>query len=1041
MAPCPLSARIMMRGVLACVLLALLAGVAPARAATPSIRFEPDISTFPIGGLGGTVDIVADNIPATGLKAFQLKMNFSSSGASLPCVQFVDADVDPDLLAAWGGVANETIQVSSFTTQITWNASPVTAIQGGPTGTVRLGSLTLTGETGPQYTGCVAGTAGVITWDRTFTRFATISPFQFQGFFPLVEGIWALNNQVDVDLAIDCIQTSPAMPDFYAEGDTITLECNLLNQDFGWIPRNVGVIAVVSPDETVGPSDIRIDHENVLIPSPGQSNPVVLTGIPVFSAPGGQILYFCARADIGFNMADFRVGSLYESDETDNNFCRPVTVLDPTRDLAVQSFSVVPGSTDPNTFRPGSVFAASYTLVNYGNSSVRGHRNGIFLSDDPSMGDPNDLLVCHLTEGDFPGVQGRGGTISRVYGEQDDTSPSNDLACEIPFELTPGTWYVGLVADLDDEIAEVSEANNTASVPIQVGLPADPILRPADPAANLASHIRITGPGTTPARIIISGVRDLAAFEFTVNWSPPELAELGSTGAGFIPYFNRTFLRQNGRTANWSDCWDTNLDNATGQVTLGCASTGTEPGATSAALEWLVEIGFTALQPGTNGVITLSDVSVSDTTGQAIPVQAQPGTFEVGGFPDLQVGQVSVQNRIVPGIPFSITYWIDNMGFGESPPGTRSEAIVSVDDIIDPAAGDSIACFRNEPDSIPALTSVQRSMDDCLLLTDARPGLYNIGLRASSSPARIETLRVSPRLFALRKSGGGKVLQSLLPPEGPGGTTGKPHGSIRDFDARSIATLKSEPQNLNWLVGWSKLEKGRLLTSFTTPKRINARTEELTRVRVPGSDRAALAGADIDGDGEDELVLLERKSRRDALDFRRVDYVQKIPIFCVSAGVTEPLQGRIVAAAGISYDADPNDDEIAVLTERNGSQTLSIYDAHFDPSGPAPPPSTACTFMLGQAAGPPARVTLSLLASDPAFGGPSNRVRSLCAMDHDLDGTEEIVSLNVDKQGRQSLRVFQAPAAVDGSAILLADDPAFGGTGRRGKVSRIACTR
>jgi hypothetical protein len=90
---------------------------------------------------------------------------------------------------------------------------------------------------------------------------------------------------------------------------------------------------------------------------------------------------------------------------------------------------------------------------------------------------------------------------------------------------------------------------------------------------------------------------------------------------------------------------------------------------------------------------------------------------------------------------------------------------------------------------------------------------------------------------------------------------------------------------------------------------------------------------------------------------------------------------------------------------------------------------------------PPATANLVGIASDTGFAAGGERARSLCALDYDLDGTEELGSLLNTGGGSQALRILAPPAAMGGSVILLADDPTFGGSESNGRILAMSCTR
>jgi hypothetical protein len=246
------------------------------------------------------------------------------------------------------------------------------------------------------------------------------------------------------------------------------------------------------------------------------------------------------------------------------------------------------------------------------------------------------------------------------------------------------------------------------------------------------------------------------------------------------------------------------------------------------------------------------------------------------------------------------------------------------------------------------------------------------------------------------------------------------------------------------MIGLRKSGSGpRLLQLRTLPKSPGEVLDVLSSLRLPKDIRAILGGVDVDGDGEDELIMLRySKQTGDGLDLRRVDFSQRKPLICQSAAVlpdpnsmpaSMPFPSGLVDAAGLEFDGSPGD-ELAVVT---GDGMLTIYDITLVGSPPPPSPCKPVPTVHED----PAILDLLPLASAPAFSAPGDTAVSICTLDFGLDGTEEIASLHENGSGVQALRIYEVPASLGGTVTLLADDPAFGGTSSRATALGIACTR
>ena len=111
----------------------------------------------------------------------------------------------------------------------------------------------------------------------------------------------------------------------------------------------------------------------------------------------------------------------------------------------------------------GSLRLGPWTVRNRGNRSTAsyGHyETGYFLSPDPIITRDDRRLSGqeHPDVGDLAPGQSR-------------TFPG-DARIDIPTDVTPGTYYFGILVDVDDRIPESDETNNYASVRIGI-VPAD----------------------------------------------------------------------------------------------------------------------------------------------------------------------------------------------------------------------------------------------------------------------------------------------------------------------------------------------------------------------------------------------------------------------------------------------------------------------------------------------------------------------------------------------------------------------------------------
>jgi hypothetical protein len=506
----------------------------------------------------------------------------------------------------------------------------------------------------------------------------------------------------------------------------------------------------------------------------------------------------------------------------------------------------------------------------------------------------------------------------------------------------------------------------------------------------------------------------------------------------------QSFLQRDGLT---QACSVTSLDLVAGRVGVACTTS--DPGGTGVAA-WtegstaLLEATFTPVLSG-EGTLTISSLAATDGTGQPFTdLRIANGSFLITGAPDVSMVDPVPPSAAWPGLEFEASFDLMNVGFGPANPPLLTRLYISRDAIFDPAdplSPDRLACSLSESAPLPGKATVSRTLTACRIPENIRPGLYTGFFRLVGGPGAGQgstaTIALPSRVLTVRRGSSGPIAEVRRHPLMSGDSAGAAMGDARRPAAGSIAVVISRSRNLSWMVRHHRRpgESGRLFVE-AIPDKPRAHLEPLDELRVSQKVTKVLVGADIDGDGEDEPVLLVRsKKREDSLEFRRMDLTTGFPAVCPGAAVTPALGERILAAAGIQADGDP-EDEIAIVT---GDGALTIYN--LEPAGPLPPADPCQLDARPVIAEPSTALNLIEVASDTGSGAPGDRVRSLCALDFDVDGTEEIGSLHNTDWGAQAFRIQVPPAAPGGTAILLADDPAFGGAGRNGRLRALSCTR
>lgn len=1043
--------------------------------AQPVVRLEP----FPVHYDGvdrvrrRTISIWVDGIPAPGLGSFRIGVDSrprDEDTDELRCVYFEKADIDPDLKAAWRDAAGTWTSTLDGNTVVIWSAWA--ANQGStplPRGTIRLGSLVFVGRKSCPDQGEFRLSEDISRWD------SSTSPSRpFDG---LKGAPWIWGPLPDLDLVATCDRTSPQGG--LVDGNELILEClvsNLGATGFGQVPPLF--MAVFSEDESF---DLDLDREIVRsvgagIMTGGRTAGVTLSARPVATTPG--VVNICTKIDTDISGLDQGWGVRWEIDETNNTECQPITILPAHRDMIVVpgSVNLTPDPRDPDgLYRAGLSLQVSYDVLNRGNGAVRReHINRVLLGASFSAAavDPNaELCTARVDPNDGLPLLG-GGLLAQSFGLGHGISPNR---CKIPFRYPPGPQNLYIQIDSDDNVLEddpnqipdPAEINNVVAVPITVSKPRDPEFRVQHNSLEPADQrVEIFGPATETMLVAVASATGLTSYGFDLGWAPVELLSLGDPnipGGDATQVRFRSFLEEGGLVPA---CSVTSVDPAAGRLSVQCSTSdpsGTGTAAWTESSRPILAVTFTPLLPG-GGTFTISSLSASDGAGQPFSdLRISNGTFFINGVPELFVLDPVPAPAAWPGVDFHVSFDLMNDGFGRALPPLLTELIVSRDAFNDPLEAfspDLRACVMGETVPLPGKTTVGRTLVGCRIRENIRPGLYTSFFQVQdlldTSRRSSAVIPFPARLLVLGESSSGRLLEVRRHPTAQGVPAGPAMVSTKNLPAQSVVSVKSEARNRNWMVRLHRPRGkwGRLFVD-QIPTELDARLETLRDLRVAHNVREVLAGADIDGDGEDELMLLLRsEGGGEQLDFRRIDYTAVFPAMCPSAAISPGLHGGVVAAAGIQVDADP-EDEIAVVA-RDG--VLTLYDVELE--GPVPPAEPCLFTPRPLSPRPPAVAALAEIASDTGFSAPGDWVRSLCALDFDLDGTDEIASLHLaadsepggtrtraGSRGRArghgplALRVYDPPASMGGSAILLAEDPEFSSSRGPGRALRISCTR
>ena len=211
--------------------------------------------------------------------------------------------------------------------------------------------------------------------------------------------------------------------------------------------RNNFARLVLSHDVVINDTDQRLTRPSLRVPALAAGASATLTGqvmIPADVAPGPYWLGVMADPS----------NRVVERDESNNTKAVQITVTGTTPtdgpDLQVSELSLA-----DNQVTPGASLSYNrLVVINQGNQRARNNFARLVLSDDAVI-DDTDLRLTRPS----PSVPMLAAGASTVLTGQ----------VRIPADTAPGPYWLGVMADPSDRVAERDESNNTKAVTITVG--------------------------------------------------------------------------------------------------------------------------------------------------------------------------------------------------------------------------------------------------------------------------------------------------------------------------------------------------------------------------------------------------------------------------------------------------------------------------------------------------------------------------------------------------------------------------------------------
>jgi len=247
----------------------------------------------------------------------------------------------------------------------------------------------------------------------------------------------------------------------YVAGGTLSVTDTVQNQGAAPTIASIAIGYSLSTDTTFGNGDdIAITTTRTVGPLGAGASSTATTNLLIPSSTPAGTYYVCAKADTG--------NAVSETNESNNSLCSTITVSPGGADLIISA-----ATTTATALAPGGSFTLSNSAKNQGVSSAGSFVVAFHLSTNTTYGDGDDIA---FTATRTVASLGAGGT----------STASTSLL--IPSTAPLGTYYVCVLADRDNTVAETNETNNTrcTATPIVVTRP-DLLVTAVTPNASTVS--------------------------------------------------------------------------------------------------------------------------------------------------------------------------------------------------------------------------------------------------------------------------------------------------------------------------------------------------------------------------------------------------------------------------------------------------------------------------------------------------------------------------------------------------------------------------
>ena len=135
-------------------------------------------------------------------------------------------------------------------------------------------------------------------------------------------------------------------------------------------------------------------------------------------------------------------------------------------DLFNQHLAVLDNVSEDNPLQPGEIFSAEYEVINQGGEDVPFSATHFYLLTEDYLNDHETINVEDIDNIDLYALYGDQftGVISLEAGE---STGKQEISLQIPDEIEPGKYFLGIQSDVFAEVEESNELNNSLFAPVE----------------------------------------------------------------------------------------------------------------------------------------------------------------------------------------------------------------------------------------------------------------------------------------------------------------------------------------------------------------------------------------------------------------------------------------------------------------------------------------------------------------------------------------------------------------------------------------------